>query len=453
MSGIRILTHLISVALLLLWGGVMLYFYASGRIIHYLPPDGIFQPMVLVAGIGLMVLGLFNLLTLGQKEHDCSHDHGHSHDDHDSCGATGSVAASKPAAHSTCCDHDHSHTHSPAHTHSHDHPHEHHHHEHNGCCGHDHSEHPHDHTNRDATGPAAAGEPAARTPCCDHDHHHSHDHPHHHDHEHNHAHGMLEESGFTGRLIAISILAIPLTLAALNTPDQFSPAAIANKGLYNPNYADNSRADQFSLKKAQSTAPGIPSTQPAAADLVATTDSPLTTPDSPPGTPSPAATTPAGSDPPAAASGSGGSSTTPAEPQSYGSFTLADLEAQVPKSEAGNFILDVPEIYYTGGDIEVQNVLKGQPVETIAQVLPEKVNNDDGHRLRIFRMLVQCCAADARPYSIPVDFGKPAPDFKEMAWVKVVGKIDYKEEGGQTVPVMSVTSIEETTAPDQTMIY
>lgn len=256
---------------------------------------------------------------------------------------------------------------------------------------------------------------------------------------------MLEESGFTGRLIAISILAIPLTLAALNTPDQYSPAAIANKGLYNPNYADTSRAEQFSLKKAPGEdKPDFTGAPLPPANVASSPDSPPTAATS---------TTPAGSDPPASVSGSGGSSTEPAQPQSYGSFTLADLEAQVPKSEAGHFILDVPEIYYTGGDIEVQNVLKGQSVETIAQVLPEKVNNDDGHRLRIFRMLVQCCAADARPYSIPVDFGKPAPDFKEMTWVKVIGKIDYKQEGGQTVPVMSVTSIEETTAPDQTMIY
>jgi hypothetical protein len=267
---------------------------------------------------------------------------------------------------------------------------------------------------------------------------------------------MIEESGWTGRFVAIAILAIPITLAALNSPDQFSSRVAENKGLYTPNYADTTRADQFSLKKAVT-----PAATSALHDLTA---QPKTSPDAPPtpvtgpgtGTPPadmpPAvATTPAGTDAPATLSG--GNSATPAPAQSYGSFTLADLEAQVPKSEAGNFILDVPEIYYTGGDVEVQSVLKGQSVETIAQILPEKVNNDDGHRLRIFRMLVQCCAADARPYSIPVDFGKKAPDYKEMSWVKIVGTMTYKQEGGQTVPVLEAKTIEETTAPDQTMIY
>ncbi len=394
MNGTRTFTHLISVTLLFLWGSVLLYFYASGRIIHYLPPDGIFQPMVLVAGIGLMILGLFNLFTLSAAEHDCGHDHG-----------------------TPCNDPTHHHSHAKAHTHDHDHDH--------GCCGdHDHNpKHSHDH---------------------DHDHGccggHDHSHTHAHQAEHSHAHGMLEESGWTGRFVAIAILAIPLTLAALNTPDQFSPNAIANKGLYNPNYSDNSRRDEFSLKKAVD--PSTPlQTLPAVA-----TNTPSSQPDAPP-------SADGAEEPKSMTGGSSSAGSEPPPTQSYGSFTLADLEAQVPKSEAGNFILDVPEIYYTGGDIEVQKVLTGQPVETIAQILPEKVNNDDGHRLRIFRMLVQCCAADARPYSIPVDFGKKAPEYKEMTWVKIIGTMDYQQEGGQTVPILKATSVEETTAPDQTMIY
>jgi len=50
-----VVTHLVGVALLLLWGGVMLYFFVSGRVAAYLPPDGIFRPMVLASGIGLLI--------------------------------------------------------------------------------------------------------------------------------------------------------------------------------------------------------------------------------------------------------------------------------------------------------------------------------------------------------------------------------------------------------------
>lgn len=64
----------------LVWSGVMLYFHASGRINRYLAPD--FRPLVLMGGLGLAVLGLFNLLTAGQSA-ACGHDHGPDEDAHD----------------------------------------------------------------------------------------------------------------------------------------------------------------------------------------------------------------------------------------------------------------------------------------------------------------------------------------------------------------------------------
>jgi hypothetical protein len=376
--------HFISVALLFLWGSVLLYFYASGRIVNYLPPDGIFRPMVLFSGIGLIVLGLFNLATTQYSGANCcGHDHAHDHDHH----------------------HDHEHTHE-------------------GCCGHDHDhDHGHDHSHSHDQG-----------------HEHSHDHGHAHAHAgHDHAHGILEDSGFVGRWVAILIIAAPVTWAAVCTPDQYSANAIINKGLYNQNYASTARADQFSLRgdDAGTKKTAAKESQPLPPAIAAGQAKGL------PDDPVKKAATEVAATP---ASGA-------AETKSYGGFTLADLEAQVPRSKDGNFILEVPEIYYTAGDKEVQGVLAGQSIETVAQVLPEKVNNEDGKRLRIFRMLVQCCAADARPYSIPAQFAEKAPEFKEMTWVKVVGKMGYKQEGGQTVPMIEVKKIEETTAPDNAMIY
>lgn len=442
MSGTRTLVHLLSVAMLFLWGGVLLYFYISGRLTNYLPPDGIFRPMVLVSGIGLAVLGLFNLLTMGAEDAGCEgHDHDHSHDEHDhkDCGHD------HAHKHGEGCGHDHSHNHKHGacgHDHAHDHSHEHGtcgHYHHKGC-GHDHS---HDH--------------AGKTGCCGHDHGHAHSHE-------GHAHGILEESSWPGRIAVLLILAAPLSWAALSTPDRYSSNAIVNKGLYDPNYTDTSRAEQFSLQNKSKNAAKPGTTTTAAkvttekvADLPPAMVSPQTLGTA--GEPAkPAATPPPGV---AAASAAAAETNTPPKnipppaqaSKSYGTFTLEDLKKQVPQSKEGNFILEVPELYYTGGDVEVQKVLTGQMVETVAQILPEKVNNADGHRLRIFRMLVQCCAADARPYSVPIDFGKKAPDFKDMTWVKVVGKMNYKKEGTQTVPIIEATKVEETTAPDNAMIY
>lgn len=66
----------------LIWSAVALYFYSSGRINKFLAPD--FRPLVFIGGLGLAVLGLFNLLTAGQKA-DCCHGHdGNEDHDHDS---------------------------------------------------------------------------------------------------------------------------------------------------------------------------------------------------------------------------------------------------------------------------------------------------------------------------------------------------------------------------------
>jgi hypothetical protein len=444
MSGTRTLVHLLSVAMLFLWAGVLLYFYSSGRLINYLPPDGIFRPMVLVSGIGLAVLGLFNLLTMGAEDAGCE-GHDHSHDDHDHDHKD--------------CGHDHAHKHGECgHDHSHEHAH--------GACGHDHGkEHSHehgtcdhDHDHKDC-GHDHAHDHAKKEGCC------GHDHGHHHAHSHEgHAHGILDESSWPGRIAVLLILAAPLSWAALSTPDRYSANAIVNKGLYDPNYTDTSRAEQFSL---QNKVKNVGQPVAASTKVKVTTEKVA---DQPPamvspqtlgtaGTPAKPANTP----PPGVAAASAAAAETNTPPKnipapaqaskSYGTFTLEDLKKQVPQSKEGNFILEVPELYYTGGDVEVQKVLTGQMVETVAQILPEKVNNADGHRLRIFRMLVQCCAADARPYSVPVDFGKKAPDFKDMTWVKVVGKMGYKKEGTQTVPIIEVSKVEETTAPDNAMIY
>ena len=442
MSGTRTTIHFISVLIMLIWSAVLLYFHASGRVNAYLPPDGIFRDMVLIAGVGMAVVALFNLFTTqagdgGCASNGCDHDHGPEGHDHAHDHDHGHV-------HTKDCGHDHGHVHTKDCGHDHGHGHV-----HTKDCGHDH-DHGHVHT-KDCGHDHDHGH--VHTKDCGHDH--THDHGHAHGHSHDHGHGILEESSWIVRIWAILMLIAPLTWAAFKTPDRFSANAVTNKGLYDPNYQDQTNSDKFDLRK----------TKPGAAPSVVAAVSPTQSDNSPSAatgkveraapapTPMPdgALPPPAQFDKPEAVAKA--SPPPPDKARSVASFTLEDLKKQVPQSKEGNFILEVPELYYTGGDLEVQRVITGQPVETVAQVLPEKVNNADGHRLRIFRLMVQCCAADARPYSIPVDFGKKAPEFKDMSWVKVTGKMSFKKEGDQVVPIIEATSIEETPAPADAMIY
>ena len=128
-------------------------------------------------------------------------------------------------------------------------------------------------------------------------------------------------------------------------------------------------------------------------------------------------------------------------------LTLSDLKAQFPQSKEGNFILEVPQIFFTATDKEVQVLLAGKTVETVGQV---KLTEDK--RFCVFRFLTQCCAADARSYEIPVEYAGREPEFKTTSWVKLVGKVSYKQENGRTIPVIIASEVKETEAPKQPIL-
>ena len=111
--------------------------------------------------------------------------------------------------------------------------------------------------------------------------------------------------------------------------------------------------------------------------------------------------------------------------------------------------MDVVSIFYTGGDEEVRNVVDGLKVETMGQVMPEKIRNPEGTRVRVFRLMMNCCIADARPVSIPVDFGGTPPQYKEMGWYKIHGTMSYEQWDEFSIPVLRATKMEQTEAPPQ----
>ena len=136
----------------------------------------------------------------------------------------------------------------------------------------------------------------------------------------------------------------------------------------------------------------------------------------------------------------------------YASFTLDDLKAQVDQNANGELMITVPELFYTGGDKVIQDVLTGQGIETVGQVMAEIVN-DNGKRLRVFRVFMECCAADSRPLAIPVEFAEGLPQYKEMGWYKITGKMSYREEGGLTVPLLEAETFEKTEEPEDAIMY
>ncbi len=120
----RRFAHYVGIFVLVLWGVVMAYFYASGRINRYLTSDAAFREQALLAGLGLLVLAAFNLVTGTRKigGHDCcgcGHEHGGHHDEHEH------HHEGHEHHHEGHEHHHEGHEEAPAHEHHHDHGHDH----------------------------------------------------------------------------------------------------------------------------------------------------------------------------------------------------------------------------------------------------------------------------------------------------------------------------------------
>lgn len=238
-------------------------------------------------------------------------------------------------------------------------------------------------------------------------------------------------------MIAVLILLVPVLMAARISPEKFSTGYVIKWDTIDRMIRRQNA--QQRLQQSPET-PGSPDAAAVAKAGASAADTP-----------------PAGQTSGEGQVGSGADTVAPAgEAKKEGEwqeFSLADLERMVPRSTAGNFTLDIVQIFYTTSDREVRKVLAGQPVETTAQVMPEKLDNPEGKRLRLFQLYVECCAADARPISVPIEFAEQAPPIKENGWAKVTGVISYYEEDGEVIPLITVNTMEEAVEPKQELLY
>lgn len=216
----------------------------------------------------------------------------------------------------------------------------------------------------------------------------------------------------TGRLLTFLILLAPLGCAAMFSPNQYGAATILNRGIVTD-------------------AAGLTARSPAARPpVVAATAAAADNPSEPP------LPTKDGSQPAAAAA----------------SPVQASQDDFLPKTKDGNLAVQVIDLLYAAQDTSLRSDFAGKTVETIGQVMPDDTNNASGSRFKLMRMFMVCCAADAKPIAALVEMPQK-PTAPEMAWVKVIGKVEFPVEGGRTVPVLKATSVKQTDPPEETMLY
>ena len=133
--------------------------------------------------------------------------------------------------------------------------------------------------------------------------------------------------------------------------------------------------------------------------------------------------------------------------------TATAPEDYLPRSKSGNLIVQVTDLLYAAQDSTLRADFQGKKVELIGQLMPDNVNNASGSRFKLVRMLMVCCAADARPVAVLVDGGGKAK-IPDMSWVTVTGHATFPTEGGRMIAVVKADSVTVfDPPPEETMMY
>jgi hypothetical protein len=130
-------------------------------------------------------------------------------------------------------------------------------------------------------------------------------------------------------------------------------------------------------------------------------------------------------------------------------LTLGEIEATHPKTQDGFLEFSLMELFFSSRDPEMKTLLDGLKVETVGRWADEKVYNPKGSRKRLYRMFINCCAADSKAIPIVVEFGETPPELPENCWVKVAGTIRFLVEDGSIQPVLAAERAAATESPDE----
>ena len=135
------------------------------------------------------------------------------------------------------------------------------------------------------------------------------------------------------------------------------------------------------------------------------------------------------------------------ENESRPPFTREDLEKNVSRNEHGEFEIRMITAFYAAGDREIQDIFDGLPVELEGRIAPETLNNEKGNRMRIFRKIITCCAADLQMVDVALEFPEGATRPSPKDWVKAGGTLTFETINGDVYPLLKVREVVQAEEP------
>lgn len=221
----------------------------------------------------------------------------------------------------------------------------------------------------------------------------------------------------TGKVLTFLILLLPISAAAVFSPEGFSANLVKNRGAI---------TDVSQLG-------GARRINPAPAEMPLPTNDPNAAPQDAPAAPVAPATAAA----------------TPAQPAQPAEMAPGDY---LQRTADGTIIAEVLDLLYAAQDTTLRKDFENKRIELVGQLMPDTADNAGGKRFKAVRMFMTCCAADARPIAALVE-ADAVPDLPEMTWIKITGTSTFPIENGRRISVLKAEKIEKTAPPEESMLY
>jgi len=119
------------------------------------------------------------------------------------------------------------------------------------------------------------------------------------------------------------------------------------------------------------------------------------------------------------------------------------------RSPDGAIQLETIDLLFAASEPALREEFANQRVTLVGQYVPPR--SDDGN-FDLVRMIMVCCAADARPLGVKIT--APAPTgVDSTGWVRVTGIARFEENGGVFEPRIEGATVEQVEAPRETILY
>jgi uncharacterized repeat protein (TIGR03943 family) len=134
-------------------------------------------------------------------------------------------------------------------------------------------------------------------------------------------------------------------------------------------------------------------------------------------------------------------------------FTVQELERiSGGRTAEGNIPLGLADVFQLAGQPpDVRAVLESVRIETLGQAMRDPLSPT---RWRLTRLLITCCAADARAVSVAVEPACDTGTWRALGWYRAIGTLRVeKDAAGQTVPVFNIETMTPSEPPRNLMIW